>query len=490
MLFGFAAPIFFAALAMPRTRLVAGRWKSGESFALLVFACACCWQRPASAATDLIDLRPVTPVGSYRQVKAVVEVEGKLKLNADGKEVQHLPLKVQAELQYAERVLAQAKQWSDFRLARSFETARANIRLRESDLKNQLQDSRKLIVAEATGAAPSTLFSPLGPLTREELELIQVPAAGLALEALLPLRVLKIDGQWTLSDATVGRMLGLETVSQQDVACTLNSVKDNLAIVSLVGKVSGAVGGVSSDIELKGKLNYDLKQRSVTWLTLAYKEDRAVGHAQPGFEVVTTLKLVAAPCRPLAQLSDSALAKLPLTATPPQLALELQTAESGIQLMHDRRWSVMYDRPDVTVLRFVDRGDLIAQCNISPRPPLGPQQQLTLEGFQEDIERVLGKNFEQVVEASEEASDANLRILRIVAAGKAGDLPIHWTYYHLSNDQGRRASLVFTIESSLQERFPTIDRELIGGFTFTAEKQPTSAAKPTPARATDGPSLR
>jgi len=479
MLFVFAAPIFFVA-----------HYKR-QAVQALVVAFGVALHQQVPAATDLVDLRPTTQVGSYRQTKVVVDVEGKLKLNADGKEVQHLPLKVHAELQYAERVLAQSKQWSDVRLARSYETAQATIRLRESELKNQLRAERKLIVVESTMAQPSAVFSPLGPLTREELELVETTASGLALEALLPPRALKIGGQWPLADGAVARLLGLEAVSQHDVACTLDSVKDNLAIVSLAGKVAGAVGGVSSDIELKGKLNFDLKQRAVTWLTVACKENRAVGHAQPGFEVVTTLRLVSAPVKAVAELSDKALANLPLKASQPQLLIDLASEAGGFQLTHDRRWSVLFERGDATVLRLVDRGDLIAQCNISPVAPLGSGEQLTLEGFQADVKRVLGKNFEQIAEASEEASDAQIRILRVVVAGKADDLAIQWTYYHLSDDHGRRASLVFTIESSLLERFAAIDRELIDGFRFTAENQPSPAAPKSAVNSgDDGPLLR
>ena len=98
-----------------------------------------------------------------------------------------------------------------------------------------------------------------------------------------------------------------------------------------------------------------------------------------------------------------------------------------------------------------------------------------MEGFQEDVKRVLGNNFEEVVEASEETGDNGLRVLRVVVAGKAGDLPIQWTYYHLSDDKGHRAALVFTLESSLLDRFATIDRELIGNFRFLADKNPTPA---------------
>ena len=41
-------------------------------------------------------------------------------------------------------------------------------------------------------------------------------------------------------------------------------------------------------------------------------------------------------------------------------------------MLHDRRWHVTVDRPELTVLRLVDRGELIAQCNISPAPDAKP----------------------------------------------------------------------------------------------------------------------
>jgi len=62
-------------------------------------------------------------------------------------------------------------------------------------------------------------------------------------------------------------------------------------------------------------------------------------------------------------------------------------------------------------------------------------------------------------------------------------LPIQWTYYQLSDDHAHRASLVFTIESSLLDRFPTIDREMISNFRFLSDKEPTQAIDP-PAKQT------
>jgi uncharacterized protein YjeT (DUF2065 family) len=191
--------------------------------------------------------------------------------------------------------------------------------------------------------------------------------------------------------------------------------------------------------------------------------------------------MVAAPAAAPAELAPQATAGLTLEPQAGQTLLELPLPAAGIELTHDRRWRVMTEEHDTTVLRLVDRGDLVAQCNLSPRPALAQSEQLTLEGFQDDVRRALGKNAEQMVEASEEVSDAGLRILRVLVAGKTGELPIQWTYYHLSNDAGRRAALVFTMEGSLAERYPQIDRELVAGFRFAPEKSPTpAAARPAP----------
>ena len=222
MLFAFAAAIFRNTAACLAGRNIA------ETAIVALFLTATVAPL-ARAATDTVDFRPAAKAGSFRQSKVIVEVEGKLKLNADGKEVKHLPLKVQGELHYIERVLSQAKSWSDVRLLRSYQSAQAKIRLHESDLTTELRTDRRLIAVQSS-AKEAVHFSPNGPLTREELELIEVAASGLALEALLPSGSIKIGGQWPLTDSVVARLLGLEAVSQQDVTCRLDSVKDNVRL--------------------------------------------------------------------------------------------------------------------------------------------------------------------------------------------------------------------------------------------------------------------
>ncbi len=436
--------------------------------------------RSPPTAESTYQLRANVVPGSHQQVKVVVETVGDLKLNADGSEVKRLPIKVEANLAYVERTLAAANNLATLKVVRHYAEADANLRLRDTDLPHRLRDDRRLIITEAT-EKQATTFSPLGPLTREELELIDIPASSLSLAALLPLRVVKLKQSWQLPDWAVARLLGLDLVTQHDVTGTLTEVKDNVAVISLQGKVAGAIGGVTTEIELTGKLNVDLQQKAVTWLALGYKENRAIGHAQPGFEIVGKLRLVAAPIRAASEVNDQALANLPTKVASGSTLIDFAAESAGYALLHDRRWNVMVDRHDVTILRLVDRGDLIAQCNISRLPQLAAGEQLTLEVFQEDVKKTLGKNFGQIAEAAQEAGDGGIRTLRVVVSGSTSDIPIQWTYYHLSDEAGNRAALVFTIEQSLVEKFAQIDRELIAAFRFTAGKVPTPADVKGPA---------
>lgn len=395
------------------------------------------------------------------QVRVMIDVEGELKTNADGKQVQRLPVNVAAEQTYVERRLNDDQDAA----IRFYREAKADIHLGKAELKHSLRDERRHIALRRT-AGRAALFSPLGPLSREELELVETPASLLAVNRMLPGRSVEVGETWKLTEATVADLLCLEVVHQQDIEWKLAKIEDGIATVTATGKASGAIEGVSSDVELIAKYNFDPKQKQITWLAMAMRENRAIGHAQPGFETVTKVRMVAGPASAPVELSEKSLTGLDLDGGSGSQLLELKSEKGGYELFHDRRWRVMVDRHDVAIMRLIDRGDLIAQCNVSQLKPLPNKEQLTLEGFQEDIRKTLGTNFGQIVEASQQVNEAGLRVLRVVASGNASELPIQWTYYHLSDDEGRRVSLVLTIEANLVERFAAVDRELISGFRF------------------------
>ena len=431
-------------------------------------------------AAETYDLTSAVKPGQSQTVRTAVEVKGDLKLNSDGKEVTTVPMLVQADLQYTERFLA-IKTDGTLKAARHYGVAEAKIQIKSTEMKQSLRNERRLLVIQHKGE-DATLFSPIGPLTREELELVDAPGSSTVLAAILPAKKTAIGDGWKLNNQTVARLLGLEAVSEQDVVAKLTKVEDSLAIFSLDGRITGAVGGVSSEIDLHAKANFDLKKKSVTWLAMQYQEKRAIGHAQPGYDATIRVRTVAEPTAGTPELANDALSKLALEAKLEQTLIEFQAEKAGINLAHDRRWRVMVDRMDIAILRFIDRGDLIAQCNINRLAPLPKDQPLTLTAFQKSVEATLAKNSGEILEAAQETTKDGGKVLRVTVAGSASEIPIQWFYYHLTDAQNRRASLVITLESKLLERYPALDRELISGLllldtpsTANEEKEPTPA---------------
>ena len=81
--------------------------------------------------------------------------------------------------------------------------------------------------------------------------------------------------------------------------------------------------------------------------------------------------------------------------------------------------------------------------------------------FQSDVEHVLGERLAHFDSAAERKTSSGLRLLKVVAAGTASDLPIEWRYYLAIDPEGRRVALTFTMESNLVDRFANADQIIV-----------------------------
>lgn len=438
---------------------------------------------PAYASDEPLLLAVNSDETRPQRVKVAVEVAGQMKMNPTGKEVKFLPLSVTAEHNFLQRRLpaikdSKGQDSAAVRLVRHYLSAETKFNLKNTEFGDKLRDDRQLIVLQTEGDE-GTYFSPLGPLTREELELLDVQGVGVLPELLLPGKKLKVGETWQVADAAVVRFLSLDAVHKHDIMGKFDEFRDGVAILSLEGKAAGAVGGVSSDVNVRCKLNLDPQEQLLTWLAISLTENRAIGHAQPGYEVTTRVRMVTALVDSAPELSEKSLGTLPLVADLGQRLLTFRSEKGGFELNHDRRWRVMTERYDSAVLRMIDRGELVAQCNIAKLKSFAKGEKLSIETFQEDVKKALEKQQASITEATQSTTDSGLAVQRLLVTGTASELPIQWTYYHLADSEGRRASLVFTIDAKLVEKYAHIDQELISAFRLF--DPPKSEGEPTPA---------
>jgi hypothetical protein len=279
----------------------------------------------------------------------------------------------------------------------------------------------------------------------------------------------------------VAVLLGIDVVSSHDVTSKLLSSTGGLyATVALSGQAMGAIEGAATELNLRGLYRVDLARGLVSELELELQEKREIGHVGPGLDVRCQIKVEVKNCEPPAELKTTA-PQLASSAGDESQPLRYAPEHGGFSFLHGRSWHISEESPQVVVMRLVERGDLIAQCNISPLPPLASTERPTLEQFVAEVRKALGKNFGQLAGQPATAQQAPDRAThQVIVNGEVSGVPIQWRYYLVNDDQGRRVALVFTLERSLHERFGAADRQIVESLSFAAPSA-TSPGQPTPA---------
>lgn len=410
---------------------------------------------------------------AIREIKAEIEIAGQLKLNPDGKEVRKVPIDVAGSLQYEERaVAAKAPQG-----LRYYFDGQTHITLGKTKFDGVLRDEHRYI-AVGTPESAGEVYSLAGPLSRDELEALHGLVNTLVIHELLPQREIAVSESWEIADEALARLFNLDVVHKSEIRGTLKSIESDVAILYYEGLLQGSISGIATEIDLKAKANFDRTARHLNWLNMAYKETRDIGHAEPGYEAVFKMKIANSAKATSKQLSDTAIAKLNWKDEA-ITDLEFQAAKAPFRTVIGRRWRVMTDDEQTTIVRMIDGSDLIAQGNIAILHNAPSGKSLGLEEFQQEVENALGENFQEFVEASQGVNERGCRMLRVVAIGMSNELSIQWNYYHLSNSEGRQAAMVFTCESDLVERMRDQDRAIAMSFEFTAPIE-TALAKTKP----------
>ncbi len=409
--------------------------------------------------------------GDVDQVTAQLKVGGDILEMRDGK-VNRVKLGGLADMEYSEKTLAVAEApGRRSRAVRQYHRAEATIRVGDDALRPALRPELALVVA-AVDDRRSILFSPQKPLSRDELELIDILGNSLLLDRLLPDGPLAAGKKWTPAGTLLAQLLGLDTVGQSDVQCELVEVTDTVARFQITGRLTATIHGVATRIQLKGKYRYDRRSQRIDWFAMSMNEVRSMAPVAEGFDVIAQVQVRILPQTDPSGFDQELLDGLALEPEDDVEMLAYQSA--GWRLAHSRKWFVIRDDPDLVILRLIREGELVAQCSISPLPAVPAEKLPTLERFQEDVRRALGDRFGRFVSAGQWANEAKHRVFRVAVEGTAqaelkqtmAKVPIQWRYYLVVDERGRRIAFAVTIESELADRVGDADRELVDSLRF------------------------
>ncbi len=333
-----------------------------------------------------------------------------------------------------------------------------------------------LVAQRRDRPGPVVVVSPAGALTWPELELVQGLGDPLALGELLPAQPVKVGDRWLAREAAAQTVSGYDTITENKLEATLESADESKARIRVKGRIQGRVLGGPGTIACDGFFTFDRHAARIDHLDFNRTETRQSGPIEAGLDVQSTLIVTREPAEPTPPLSDAALAQITTEITP-QRELLLMTAPGGkAVLLHDRRWHTFWEDPRMTVLKRLDDGQVIAQCNLMVGPVAGKGRHQDPKQFRDDIRRALKQRFVAYLGAGEVDGDpAGGYRYKVGVQGREDTLGIVWYYYLIASDEGNQLVATFTLAEDHAKTFGDDDLAVIGSLRWLPPRSPAPA---------------
>jgi hypothetical protein len=422
------------------------------------------------------EAEPIASVPAAHRVQVDLHVQGELFAPAgrDAEPVRR-PITIEARFDFVEQ-----SGTGTATATRTYAEASADVRVAEEPARTTLPADARRVEVALQGTTPTPYLTD-GFLSREELDLLDTPFDAALLDRLLPSETVAIDATWAIPPDAAAGLLAIDTIETGGLEAKLTAVDDGLAAVRLTGIVDGAADGAPTHLVVEGTCRFAADPADGLWrlsslrvAAITIQERRQASHVAPGFDVEARVSVARRPHDADGRTDVSATGE-PAVGRPtrrrgpgrPGLVWHRDRGEH-YDLVHDARWRVVEDAPTGLVLRLIDRGALLGQCSLTALPRGDALAPPTIAEVQRDIERSLAGQFARFEHASEATRSDGVRIVRVVSAGTAENLPFRWIHQVLTDAQGRRAAATFMLETAAAKRFGDADRELIDGLTFPA----------------------
>lgn len=429
---------------------------------------------------------PLTLEESYTddqvyRCQAKIDSQGKVFFIESEESEDQIPLTAEASFQFTERRLPPAgRDALAFRSVRHFQHAQMKTTVDTHVTQVRLPQPAALIVSEGYREGVRH-YSPQTKLDRDSLDLLGIPGDPLVLAALLPAQPVEVDESWKPSDWVMQLLTGIEAVESTELNCQLTAANSISAKITFSGKIEGQRFGAQTKVDVKGTLIFDLRTSHVARTQAIYTIRSKVGTIEPGQDVVVTSNLIREVADQPGVLTRELAETVPLDPAAEQLELMYRVPEWGVELEHGREWhlfnAVTAGEGQVAILRLIENGSLICQCNVSPMLKAAPGQLVPIDQFESDIQQSLGDNFKAVKESDTLDLPDGRRAHRVLVDGQrevrgdkgAAIIPMTWLYYLVVDPGGRQLSMMFAVETPLVEQLGDRDRQLVEQQRFVGK---------------------
>ena len=423
---------------------------------------------PASAQP--IPLAEVPGPDNVSRYTIDLDVSGTMTVLGEGGKPQQLRLQAKGRHRFAERTLAVAD-GLPARSARHYaEATAASVVGGEKSDRTLAADRRLVVTARRPDGAFA--FSPAGPLTRDDLDLVTEHFDPHGLPGLLPGKDVAVGDTWAVSNPAAQAACLFDGLISNALTGKLTGVANGVATFEVSGTAEGIENGAKVSVTVSATGTFDVAGRRVTGLVWKQTDDREAGPVSPASKVEATISLKrevlhAAP----AELADAALAGLPAGEPPAALsALRYADPKGRYRFTYPRGWHVTGQTDTHLVLRLLDAGEFVAQATVTPWRKVASGQHTPPDEFQKAIAASPGWAATEVIEDGEAPAGEGRWLYRVVAAGMSGGRPVVQAFHLLAGSGGDQVAVTVAFHPDKRKALAGRDLELVRGIEVGAGK--------------------
>lgn len=424
----------------------------------------------APGAHAQVVLGETPTAGDCFRYSVELELAGKLIVTQEGAK-ESIRLEAKAKHLFAERTLGVADGLPT-RSARYYEGAGASAVVGGEKVDRALPEDRRLVVAVRSSEGPFC-FSPAGPLTRDELDLIAEHFNPQCVAGLLPNKAVNVGDTWEVTPAAAQAACLFDGLLKNGLVGKLTGVANGAATFTIEGTAEGIENGAKVTLAVTATGTFDTAAKRVTALTWKQKDDRGQGPVAPASQVEVTVVLkrefLAAPTK---ELTDAALVAVPKGEVPAVMtALRHTDPKKRYELVYPRDWHITGQTDQHLILRLLDKGEFIAQATVVAWTKAEPGKHTPAADFKKAASASPGWTATKVLEDAETGSPDGRWLYRIVAEGKMEELPVVQSFNLLAGPQGDQVAVTFAMKPDKAKAVTARDRELLNGVAFPELKK-------------------
>lgn len=353
---------------------------------------------PLAHGQDPVRLKESFPAGYQYHVSSRVELSGTLTApGATGvtpvppQGSKPLAISGESAVEYDERVL-NSNDGSVQKTVRLYRRLDFRRKIGDRPEENSLRPAVRLLVL-LRHKQSEVPFSPDGPMTWAEIDLVRTDVFTPALTDLLPEREVRTGDRWPARKQAVQELTDLDEISDGQVQCKLQEIASRngrrLARVDFTGTVTGTNEDGPNRQTIDGYFLFDLQSHHLSYLYLSGVSSmldnagKTLGKVEGRF--VLTRRLEA----DVKELSDTAIRKVNVEPTEENTLLLFHEPSLGVQFLYPRRWTVRRADARQIALDEPKGGGLLITLEPLAQTPTGPQ-------FQKEVQDSLRKQSAKV----------------------------------------------------------------------------------------------